>query len=179
MNDVSAFSAQQVMALTGLSARQLAYWDRLGFFRPHYSECLENGRSVRLHSFRDLVGLRVLALLRNSYNVPLQQLHTTGATADARLGRDHPAPANGLTSDWPPRIGASAFCWHRRCLLATQRRRSVRRADRHVAGGRARVDSAGGDGIDPHPFVGHSSGAGAGVDRVGHIGDRQRDISVA
>jgi DNA-binding transcriptional MerR regulator len=79
MNDVSAFSAEQMMALTGLSARQLAYWDRLGFFRPQYSERLENDRAVRLYSFRDLVGLRVLALLRNRHHVPLQQLRKVHA----------------------------------------------------------------------------------------------------
>jgi DNA-binding transcriptional MerR regulator len=74
MNDVTAFNADQVMALTGLSARQLAYWDRIGFFPPHYSERFESGRSARLYSFRDLVGLRALAVLRNTHRVSLQEL---------------------------------------------------------------------------------------------------------
>lgn len=74
MSDVAAFNAGQVMALTGLSARQLAYWDRIGFFPPRYSEQSPGGRAARLYSFRDLVGLRVLALLRNTYQVPLQEL---------------------------------------------------------------------------------------------------------
>jgi hypothetical protein len=33
---VSIFSAEQVCRLTGLSARQLRYWDLTGFFSPTY-----------------------------------------------------------------------------------------------------------------------------------------------
>ena len=33
-NITSAFSADQVVRLTSLSTRQLAYWDKLGFFQP-------------------------------------------------------------------------------------------------------------------------------------------------
>jgi uncharacterized protein (DUF433 family) len=74
MNDVAAFNVDQVIALTGLSARQLAYWDRIGFFPPRYYERSPSGRTTRLYTFRDLVGLRVLAMLRNTYHVPLQEL---------------------------------------------------------------------------------------------------------
>ena len=74
MSDVAAFNTDQVIALTGLSARQLAAWDRAGFFPPRHSERSEGGRTIRLYSFRDLVGLRVLALLRNTHGVSLRQL---------------------------------------------------------------------------------------------------------
>ena len=33
-NIISAFSADQVVKLTGLTIRQLAYWDDLEFFKP-------------------------------------------------------------------------------------------------------------------------------------------------
>jgi hypothetical protein len=36
-NIISAFSADQVVKLTGLTNRQLAYWDDLGFFRPQFA----------------------------------------------------------------------------------------------------------------------------------------------
>jgi DNA-binding transcriptional MerR regulator len=67
-----AFSADQVCELTGLSRRQLRYWDQTGFFAPEYSA----GHS-RVYSFRDLVGLRTVAKLRRS--VPLQELRKVGA----------------------------------------------------------------------------------------------------
>jgi DNA-binding transcriptional MerR regulator len=38
-NIVAAFAPEHVVRLTGLSMRQLAYWDQTGFFRPqHLSE---------------------------------------------------------------------------------------------------------------------------------------------
>ena len=36
-NIISAFSADQVVRLTRLTTGQLAYWDRTGFFQPHYA----------------------------------------------------------------------------------------------------------------------------------------------
>jgi hypothetical protein len=36
-NITSAFTADQVVRLTGLSMGQLAYWDKLGFFQPQYA----------------------------------------------------------------------------------------------------------------------------------------------
>jgi uncharacterized protein (DUF433 family) len=74
MADLFAFSAEHVRRVTSLSHRQLSYWDATGFFSPRYAS--ENRRSPysRVYSFRDLVGLRTLGLLRNTYHVPLQQL---------------------------------------------------------------------------------------------------------
>jgi len=93
MNDVAAFNVEQVIALTGLSARQLAHWDRIGFFPPRYSERSPSGRVTRLYTFRDLVGLRVLALLRNTYHVPLPQLRK----AHAYLIEHHEDPWSTIT----------------------------------------------------------------------------------
>ena len=71
---VSAFSEDQVQRLTGISKRQLRYWDRTGFFKPSLAE--ENRRIAfsRIYSFTDVVSLRVLNVLRNQYGVSLQHL---------------------------------------------------------------------------------------------------------
>jgi DNA-binding transcriptional MerR regulator len=78
MSTLLAFSAEQVCKLTGLSMRQLSYWDRIGFFSPQYAD--ENRRRAysRIYSFRDVVGLRSLALLRNKHGVSLQELKKVG-----------------------------------------------------------------------------------------------------
>lgn len=71
---VSAFSEDQVRRLTGISKRQLRYWDRTDFFTPSLAE--ENRRIAfsRIYSFADVVSLRVLNVLRNQYGVSLQHL---------------------------------------------------------------------------------------------------------
>ncbi len=71
---ISAFSEDQAQRLTGVSGTQLRYWDRTGFFRPEYAA--ENRRVAfsRIYSFKDIVSLRVLHVLRNQYSVPLQHL---------------------------------------------------------------------------------------------------------
>ncbi|HXW41156.1 MAG TPA: DUF433 domain-containing protein [Xanthobacteraceae bacterium] len=73
-NVIRAFSADHVVRLTGLTKRQLNEWDETGFFKPQYAH--ENRRSpyARIYSFRDVVGLRVVSVLRNQYRVSMQQL---------------------------------------------------------------------------------------------------------
>lgn len=73
-NVIRAFSADHVVRLTGLTKRQLNEWDNTGFFKPQYAH--ENRRSPysRLYSFRDVVGLRVVSVLRNKYKISLQHL---------------------------------------------------------------------------------------------------------
>lgn len=73
-NEILAFSAEQASRLTGISKQRLQYWDRTGFFSPQYED-EDTGRPFRrLYSFRDLVGLRVLAELRDKHRVSLQML---------------------------------------------------------------------------------------------------------
>jgi uncharacterized protein (DUF433 family) len=71
---VRAFSADHVIKLTGLSKGQLHYWDETGFFCPRYA--FENRRSPysRIYSFKDVVGLRTLSILRKEYGISLQHL---------------------------------------------------------------------------------------------------------
>lgn len=71
---IAAFSEDHVYRLTGLSKGRLRYWDRTGFFAPSYTD--ENPRLPfsRIYSFKDIVALRVLEMLRVQNGVPLQHL---------------------------------------------------------------------------------------------------------
>lgn len=86
-NVVWAFSADHVVRLTGLSEGQLRYWDQTGFFSPQFG--YEDRRSPysRVYSFRDVVGLRTIAVLRNDHEVSLQHLRQV-AQKLAGLGED-------------------------------------------------------------------------------------------
>lgn len=70
----AAFSADQVVRLTGLTMSQLAYWDRTGFFSPQYADEDRRQPYSRIYSFKDVVGLRTLATLRGKHNVSLPHL---------------------------------------------------------------------------------------------------------
>jgi DNA-binding transcriptional MerR regulator len=59
----ASFSTAQVARLTGLSARQLDHWDRLGFFSPSLASAKGYG-SKRRYSFGDVVRFRVASRLR-------------------------------------------------------------------------------------------------------------------
>jgi DNA-binding transcriptional MerR regulator len=59
----ASFSTAQVARLTGLSARQLDHWDRLGFLAPSLESAAGYG-SRRRYSFADVVRLRVAGKLR-------------------------------------------------------------------------------------------------------------------
>ena len=73
-NVISAFSEDHAETLTGVSKNQLRYWDRTNFFKPSLAD--ENRRLAysRVYSFKDILSLRVLNVLRNQYSVPLQHL---------------------------------------------------------------------------------------------------------
>ena len=84
---VSAFTEDQVVRLTGISKRQLRYWDNTDFFTP--SLAYENRRAShsRLYSFRDIVCLKVLHSIRNEIRVPLPHLREVKEKL-AHLGDD-------------------------------------------------------------------------------------------
>lgn len=71
---VLAFSADQTARLTGLSHRQLAYWDHTGFFQPEYVTKHARTPYGRIYSFKDVVGLRTLSVLRGKHGVSLPHL---------------------------------------------------------------------------------------------------------
>ena len=71
---ISAYSAEHVTKITGLTERQLAYWDLTEFFTPQFAPIGEGRSIVRIYSFRDLVSLRTLRVLRDEHKVSLQHL---------------------------------------------------------------------------------------------------------
>ncbi len=77
MDDLFAFSVDRVSTLTGLSIRQLRYWDKTKVYEPEFTNGSRRQAYSRIYSFRDVVGLRALAQLRE--RVPLQELRRVGA----------------------------------------------------------------------------------------------------
>jgi DNA-binding transcriptional MerR regulator len=67
-----AFTAERARSLTGLTPRQLQYWDESGLLHPSYTARKGRGRK-RLYSFPDLVSLQVIADLRRA-GISLQQI---------------------------------------------------------------------------------------------------------
>lgn len=84
--DHRAFSLESAATLTGLSERQLRDWTRDGFFCPHYWTAENASDPFRpiFYSFRDLVGLRTIALLRKEHKIPLQRIRKFGVWLNAR-----------------------------------------------------------------------------------------------
>lgn len=71
---VAAFSEEQTLRLTGITKSQLRYWDRTDFYKPSYAEQNRRVAFSRVYSFKDIVALRVLNVLRNQYGISLQHL---------------------------------------------------------------------------------------------------------
>src|SRR5712691_10045394 len=91
-DEVLAFSTEQASRLTRLSIRQLRYWDDTEFFSPEYAPGYRHGSFSRVYSFRDVVGLFVIGLLRKTRRIPLQELRRVGAY----LRRYHTTPWSSL-----------------------------------------------------------------------------------
>ncbi len=60
--DTTGYNTKAVCRLTGLTPRQVDYWDRVHFIKPSLGEASGYG-SVRLYSFTDLVQLKVAKTL--------------------------------------------------------------------------------------------------------------------
>jgi uncharacterized protein (DUF433 family) len=73
-NTIAAFSEDHAVRLTGVTKTQLRYWDRTDFFVPTYAEQNRRMPFSRVYSFKDIVALRVLNVLRNQFRVSLHQL---------------------------------------------------------------------------------------------------------
>lgn len=70
-----AFSVDHAARVTGLSKARLTRWDRLGFFSPELADPKDSGNPyARVYSYRDLVGLRTLALLADKHRLSLKEL---------------------------------------------------------------------------------------------------------
>lgn len=66
------FNSKAVSKITGLSFRQIDYWDRTHFIKPSVSEASGYG-SVRLYSFNDLIQLKVAKTLMDK-GISLQKI---------------------------------------------------------------------------------------------------------
>ncbi len=75
---ILAFTGQQIEKLTGLSRRQLVYWETRDVFCASHVDARPYRPYRRIYSFRDLVSLRTLALLRVTYSIPLEELRLVG-----------------------------------------------------------------------------------------------------
>jgi uncharacterized protein (DUF433 family) len=91
-NVIAALTTQHVAELTGLSIEQLAQWDRIGFFKPEHGEKNRRLPFSRIYSFRDVVGLRTIAILRKDYKIGLPKLKQVAA----RLELESPRPWSDL-----------------------------------------------------------------------------------
>lgn len=66
------FNTKTVAKITGLSIRQIDYWDRTHFIKPSVNEASGHG-SIRLYSFNDLVQLKIAKTLLDR-GVSLQKI---------------------------------------------------------------------------------------------------------
>lgn len=73
-NVIAAFSEEQVERITGLTKGRLRYWAKTDFFKPSFAEADLRLPYSRFYSFRDVVALRTLEMLRVQNGVPLQHL---------------------------------------------------------------------------------------------------------
>jgi uncharacterized protein (DUF433 family) len=73
-NVLAAFSEEHVHRITGLSVGRLRYWAKTGFFQPSYVEEDPRLPFSRFYSFKDVVALRTLEMLRVRNGVTLQHL---------------------------------------------------------------------------------------------------------
>ena len=71
---IAGFTDDQTCRLTGVTLRQLHYWASDRFFIPSIELFDPALAGVRLYSFRDLVCLKIINILRNKEKVPLQHL---------------------------------------------------------------------------------------------------------
>lgn len=79
MNTIVAFTTPQVVKLTGLPASTMRYWEQTDIFTPSYVDERASRPFRRIYSFRDIVSLRTLALLRREHRVSLDELRRAGA----------------------------------------------------------------------------------------------------
>lgn len=76
---VAAFSEEQIERMTGLTKGRLRYWARTDFFKPSFIEDDPRLAFSRFYSFKDVVALRTLEMLRVQNSVPLQHLRKVAA----------------------------------------------------------------------------------------------------
>src|ERR1700722_7276543 len=69
-----AFSDTRARQLAGVSMRRLRYWEQVGLVVPSITRRLSPRHTVRLYSYRDLLGLLVVSELRTQRDMSLQRI---------------------------------------------------------------------------------------------------------
>ncbi|MFA6986335.1 MAG: DUF433 domain-containing protein [Arenimonas sp.] len=72
-NVIAAFDEDHAIRLSGVTKSQLRYWVRSDFFAPSFSDTSHKA-FARVYSFNDIVELKVLNMLRNTFRVSLPHL---------------------------------------------------------------------------------------------------------
>jgi len=97
-----AYTYRDAMAITGVSLRQIQYWELLGLVSPSVQPAEGRG-TRRLYSFRDLVALKLVKSFRDA-GLPLQRIRKavvqlrTGKYQNTDLGAYH-LVTDGCTVD--------------------------------------------------------------------------------
>lgn len=74
MSVIRAFTLEQAANIAHISERRARYWAGENVLVPHVVYDITQSPHRYLYDFTDVVGLRTLGLLRDKYNLPLQQL---------------------------------------------------------------------------------------------------------
>jgi DNA-binding transcriptional MerR regulator len=69
-----AFPDTRARQLAGVSMRRLRYWEQVGLVVPSITRRLSPRHTVRLYSYRDLLGLLVVSELRTQRDMSLQRI---------------------------------------------------------------------------------------------------------
>lgn len=92
MSVILAFTTEHAARVTGITEERIRYWDGTRVISPSIHSGQPHTPFNRLYSFRDLVGIRTISQLRDTFNVPLQRLRRLGH----RLAEEHDAPWSSL-----------------------------------------------------------------------------------
>jgi uncharacterized protein (DUF433 family) len=120
MTVVRAFNLEQAARLAGISERQASYWAWQGVSQPSILYDRNRRPTRYLYSFEDVVGLRVIGMLRNRYGLSLQMLRKAGNQLRHHVDR----PWSELTF-WVRGKDLFFFDPDRDALLSADRRRQT------------------------------------------------------
>lgn len=87
-NIIAALSEDHVCKVAGLTKGQLRAWDRRGFFQPEYAYDDRSAAYSRIYSFKDVVGLKTISTLRDTYKIGFKKLREVADRLKER-GYDH------------------------------------------------------------------------------------------
>jgi uncharacterized protein (DUF433 family) len=85
---IVALTEDHVSAITGLSKGQLRAWDKRGFFVPKFAYDDRRSAYSRIYSFKDVVGLKAIAELRQKHHISIKKLEAVARMMEQR-GFEH------------------------------------------------------------------------------------------